>query len=366
VASWFAVLKETVRDFSEDGGTQQAAALSYYTVFSLPPLLILLVTLLGLVLDPGDVERLVSGEAAAMLGPAADQLRTILEHADRPGNNRGLAGVLGVAALLFGATGAFMALQGALNRMWEVRPDPAQGGVKRMLVKRVFSFGMLLTIGFLMLVSLVLSTLLQAFGDVIARVLPEPFSVGFLDLLTQVVSLLVIAVLFGLIFKYLPDAQVAWRDIAVGALATTVLFMVGKVALGVYLGRSDPGSAFGAAGSLALLLVWIYYSAMIVFLGAEFTQAWATAHGREIVPERGAVRVIEQARAVRPGTAAATAAPAAAAPAAEALPVRQADAPVGRPVAAGRPLRGRRLLATLGGAVLLHWLQDRPETASRG
>jgi membrane protein len=142
---WLALLRATFSDFAEDGGAQQAAALSYYTVFSLPPLLILLVTILGVVLDPADVERLVTGQAAALLGPTADELSTILEHAERPGASRGVAGVVGIAALLFGATGAFMALQGALNRMWEVAGPP---GVASGMLKRIFSFGMLLTVGF--------------------------------------------------------------------------------------------------------------------------------------------------------------------------------------------------------------------------
>ena len=287
------VVKDTFRDFGEDEGTRLAAALSYFTVFSIPPMLMLIVAVLGAVFDPADVERLLAGQAGQVMGPAGAELRNIMAAAERPGGGRGLASVLSVAGLLFGATGAFMQLQGALNRIWEVKPDPEQGGVRRMLVKRIFSIGMLLTLVFLLLVSLVLTTFLEAFGGALAGVLPAPLSGAFLKLLTLGATLVVITLLFAVLFKYMPDAVVSWRDVRVGAVTTALLFLAGKYALTLYLGRSDPGSAFGAAGSLALLLVWIYYSAIIVFLGAEFTQAWARAHGREIAPEPGAVRVLE-------------------------------------------------------------------------
>lgn len=292
------VVKETFRDFGQDEGTRLAAALSYFTVFSIPPMLMIIVAILGAVFDPADVERLLAGQAGQVMGPAGEELRNIMEAADRPGGERGLTAVLSIAGLLFGATGAFIQLQGALNRIWEVKPDPEQGGVRRMLVKRVFSMGMLFTLVFLLLVSLVLTTFLEAFGGALAGVLPSPLSGAFLKLLTLGATLVVITALIAVLFKYMPDAVVSWRDVRVGAFTTALLFLAGKYALTLYLGRSDPGSAFGAAGSLALLLVWIYYSAIIVFLGAEFTQAWAHAHGREIVPEPGAVRVIEATRGV--------------------------------------------------------------------
>lgn len=294
------VVKQTFRDFGEDEGTRLAAALSYFTVFSIPPLLMLVVVILGAMLDPQDVEKLLAGQAGAIMGPAGAELREIMQHAERPGGGRGLASVLGIIGLVFGATGAFLQLQGALNRIWEVKPDPEQGGVKRMLLKRVFSLGMLLTMVFLLLVSLILTTLLEAFGDAVGAVLPDPFSGVFLKALTLAFSFLVVVLLFAMMFRYMPDAEVSWKDVRVGAVVTALMFSVGKYALTLYLGRSDPGSAFGAAGSLALLLVWIYYSAIILFLGAEFTQAWANAHGRAIVPEAGAVRVLESTRVVRP------------------------------------------------------------------
>lgn len=284
------IVKQTFRDFLDDHCTRLAAALSYYTIFSLPPLLILLMLILGAVLDPQDVERLVEGQVGSLMGPAgAEGIRSILMSARQPELNRGLAAVMGVAALLFGAIGAFVELQNALNTVWEVEPDPERGGVRRFITQRIMSFGMLLTIAFLLLVSLVISSVLAVFGDTLGSMLPDPFSGVVLRIISIGVSLAVISLLFALLFRFVPDAEVAWKDIWVGAAVTAALFTVGKFALGLYLDRSDPGSAFGAAGSLALLLLWIYYSAIILFLGAEFTQSWAKRRGSGVVPAEGAI-----------------------------------------------------------------------------
>lgn len=300
MSSWSDVLKNTFRGFGEDRGTRLAAALSYYTVFSLPPLLVLLFLGLGAVLDAQQVEALLQGQVGELLGPAgAEQIRTILEEAEQPDLSRGIAAALGVGALLLGAVGAFVELQNALNTVWEVGPDPDQGGLRRFVSQRVVSFGMLLMIAFLLLVSLVISAGLAAFGETLAELLPGPASGVLLQVVNAAVALAAITLLFALLFRYVPDAEVAWRDVWIGALGTALLFTAGKFALGIYLGRSDPGSAFGAAGALALLLVWIYYSAAIFFLGAEFTQAYATGRGSGIAPAEGAVRIVERRERAR-------------------------------------------------------------------
>jgi membrane protein len=223
-----------------------AAALAYYTVFALPPLLILIMMIVGSFVSRESVQEALSGQVGAMIGSdGARTVQTMITQSKQPG---------------------------------------ASGG----------SLGMVLGIAFLLLVSLALSAALSAVGGAIGALIPgsSPVVVGILQTL---VSLVVITLLFAAIFKVLPDAQIAWRDVWVGALVTAVLFEVGKWAIGLYLGNSNPGKAYGAAGSLAVLLVWIYYTAMIVLFGAEFTQTWATRRGSGIHPEEGAVKVTEGA-----------------------------------------------------------------------
>ena len=293
----FQLVKDTFSGFSEDDCPTMAAALSYYTVFSLPPLLVLLLTLLGAVMDPQDIQGNIEAQIGSAMGPdGAEQVRTILANADRPGGGGAGPAILSVVALLLGATGVFGQLQAALNKAWGVAPDPEKGGIKSMILKRVFGIGMVLGLAFILLVSLVVSAVLSAFGDELVRYLPSGLSAPLLEAVNFVASLAVISLLFAAIFKVMPDAEIAWRDVAVGAVVTALLFVAGKFALGVYLGQSKPGEAFGAAGALALMLVWIYYSSMIVLLGAEFTQVWAERRGSGIVPERGAVRVVRETR----------------------------------------------------------------------
>ena len=291
LAQGFDLAKRTLKDFSDDECATMAAALSYYTVFAPPPLLILLIMIAGAVWDPEDVRGALEGQFAGLMGPdAAQTVHGMITQADRPGTGGALATVVSVVALLFGATGTFIQLQSALNRTWEVAPDPEQGGIKNFITKRFLSLGMVLGIAFLLMVSLALTTAISAFGGMLGGGLSKPV----LAILEFVLSFGVITLLFAATFKVLPDAAIAWRDVWVGAVATAVLFMIGKFLLGFYLGRSDPGSAFGAAGSLALMLVWIYYAAMILLLGAEFTQAWVEHRGATIEPEPGAVRVVER------------------------------------------------------------------------
>jgi membrane protein len=298
----FAILKQSVRDFIDDDAPTMAAALSYYTVFSLPPLLVLLLMLLGAVLDPQDVQGTVESNIRGLMGPeGSSQVRTIIASADRPGSGNVLTTVLGLVALLLGATGVFGQLQAALNRAWEVGPDPEQGGLRSFVMKRIFSLGMVLGLAFVLLVSLVLSAALSAFGDSLAALLPEGLSGPLLHGINLVISFGVITLLFASMFKVLPDATIAWRDVWIGAGFTAFLFTVGKFFLGLYLGRSNPGEAFGAAGALALMLVWIYYSSMIVLFGATLTRMWTERYGGGVRPEQGAVEVVEQEVEVQRG-----------------------------------------------------------------
>jgi membrane protein len=287
------LLKDAFKDFSDDECPVRAAALSYYVVFSLPPLLILILLIASAVFDPAEVQRALTQQMGGFMGPqGAQEIGTIMQEAERPGG-RGLKALLGIAAIVFGATGSFLQLQSALNRAWEVEPDPKQGGIKNMVFKRFLSLGMVLGIAFLLLVSLALSAALTAVGGMIGRIIPGGSEV-VAQIFNFILSFVVITGLFAAIYKVLPDARIAWKDVWVGAVVTSLLFTIGKFLLGLYLGRSNPGEAFGAAGSLALLLVWIYYSSMIVLFGAEFTQAWAIRKGSGIVPKEGARRLNDE------------------------------------------------------------------------
>jgi membrane protein len=246
-------LKRILRDFSEDECSVRAAALAYYTVFALPPLLILLTLVVGLFWDPVEVQRSLETQFSTLVGSdGASAIRDMLDHAKSPGTGP-VATILGVLALLFGALGAFMQLQGALNKAWEVKPDPKKGGVRQFIAKRVLSAGMILAVAFLLMVSLAVSAVLSALGATLAFV-PEPA----LQALDLTLSLAVITVMFAAIFRFLPDAEIAWRDVWVGALFTSMLFVLGKFAIGFYLGRSAPGDAFGAARAQAGKQGWIY------------------------------------------------------------------------------------------------------------
>jgi membrane protein len=282
--------KDTFKEFSQDEATWKAAALSYFTVFALAPLLAILLQVASLIWDPGQVRDALTGQFQALMGrDVARQVQTMMMSAEqKTTSGSGFRLVLSIAGLLFGATGAFVSLQTALNRAWEVQPDPKRGGIKNFITKRFLSLGMLLGVAFLLLVSLALTAALGAVGDTLFGGLGAVVA----QVLNFILSFAVISLLFAAIFKVLPDAKVAWRDVWVGAIATAAFFVVGKLLIGLYIGQSDPGSAFGAAGALAVLLVWIYYAAVIVLLGAEFTQAWMRHHGREIEPEAGAVRMV--------------------------------------------------------------------------
>jgi membrane protein len=286
------IIKESVQDFLEDDCMDSAAALSYYTIFSLPAILVLILMLVGTVMNPSDVRGGFEGQLQALMGPSAgEQIRTIIQQAEQKPHNGAIPTLLGIAGLLFGATGAFGQLQKTLNRTWDVEPDPNQGGIKNFLTKRLFSFGMILVVAFFLLVSLVVSAVLTGLGSRLGGSLPAGLSGPLLEVLNTLVSLGVVTLLFAAIFKVMPDASITWRSVWVGAAVTAVLFVVGKFLIGFYLGKSNPGQAYGAAGSLAVLLLWIYYSSLILLFGADFTETWAKRRGEGLEPEPGAVRV---------------------------------------------------------------------------
>jgi membrane protein len=292
------LLKATVKDFGDDECGVRSAALAYYTIFALPPLLILLVKIAGAVWSPQDVQGALEGQFGSMLGESGKaQIHQMMAHGQQAGGGL-FATIASTVGLILGAAGLFLSLQEALNRAWEVKPDPAKGGARVFILKRLLSMGMVLGIGFLLAVSLALTAGISAMGGALGGAVPE----AVLHLVTFAVSFVVLSLLFAALFKFLPDAKVAWSDVWVGGAVTGLLFVIGKFALGIYLGRSKPGDAFGAASALAAMLVWAYYAGMILLLGAEFTQQWVKRRGTSgIEPKEGAVRVVESEDLVRPG-----------------------------------------------------------------
>jgi membrane protein len=282
------LVKETFAEWSRDKASRLAAALSYYTIFSVAPLLIIAIAVAGLVFGREAAARQLAAEAQGLLGPqAAEAIQGMLQSAGKTGAGI-VATAVGVGTLLLGASGAFAQLQDALNTIWEVKPKAGRG-VRGMLRDRFLSFSLVLAIGFLLLVSLVLSAALAAVGKYLAGILPV--SSALMQGLNFALSFAVTTFLFALIFKVLPDVRIRWRDVWIGAAVTALLFSVGRFLIGLYLGRSSVSSAYGAAGSLVVLLVWIYYSAQILLLGAEFTQVYASKFGNGMTPKPNAERV---------------------------------------------------------------------------
>jgi membrane protein len=264
--------KHAANAWMEHEGTRLAAALSLYSLLSLAPLVILSLAIASLAFDRSAAQKALVSEFSSMIGTGGAQaIETVIQYGKTPSVG-GFASALGILTLLVGASSVFGELQSALNKIWEVKSRHNRGVIE-FARSRLFSFAMVLAIGFLLLISLVLSTALTAFGDYFSARLLIPKS--FLRISNALVSLVGIVLLLALIMKYVPDTRVRWRDVWQGALATALLFAVGKALLGLYLGKAAVGSAYGAAGSLIVVIVWVYYSAMIFYFGAEFTKASA-------------------------------------------------------------------------------------------
>jgi membrane protein len=269
------MLKETASKWSEHQAPRLGASVAFYSLLSFAPLLIMLVTLAGLVFDPQTTQKTLIDQARTTIGGrGADTVQALLTSAQKPSAGI-VASIIAFITLLFGASGVFVELRDALNTIWETQPTN-QGGIKGLLKDRLFSFGMVLSVGFLLLTFLVISAGLSFLGKYFGQIVPIPVSV--LEVINVLVSLAVITALFALMFKYVPAASIGWHDVMIGAVGTAVLFTIGKFLLGFYLGKASVGSAYGAAGSLVAVIVWIYYSAQIFFFGAEFTHVYAYHH----------------------------------------------------------------------------------------
>ncbi|HUM11496.1 MAG TPA: YihY/virulence factor BrkB family protein [Myxococcaceae bacterium] len=301
------LVKETVTRWTEDKASTLAAALAYYALFSLAPLVLIAVAVAGLVFGRQAAEGQLYTQLAGLIGDSGGKaVQELVANLHRQQGGGVVATAVGLATLFFGASGVFAQLQESMNTIWKASP-PTTNGIVDFFRVRLLSFSMVLGVGFLLLVSLVLSAVLAAVGDYLGTFLPGGAAVG--QALNATVSLVVITALFAMIYRMLPDTYVAWRDVWLGALVTSLLFTIGKSAIGFYLGKASVASSYGAAGSVVILLLWVYYSAMILYLGAEFTQVYSMRHGSRRaathapVPDRREGRDLE--RLIPPGGAAA-------------------------------------------------------------
>jgi membrane protein len=290
VSDILALVKATATEFSNNNAFRHAAALSYYTIFSLPPLLLIVITSASAVYGGealtgqiyGQIKGLVGADAAAFLQESIAKF-TLQQ-------KTGLATAVGLGALIFAATTFFVTLQESINDIWNLKVKTTGIGVGQYLRQRFLSFGLILSVALLLLTSFVISAFLGIFTGYLQRILPDIGLIA-IRLVDITLSLVVTTVLFGMIYRFLPDAIIRWRDVGIGAFITALLFILGKYLISFYISKADPGSAFGAAGSAIVLLVWIYYSSLIIFFGAEFTQEFADTYGQKVQPRSYAVRV---------------------------------------------------------------------------
>jgi len=288
-----ALVKRTISEAGDDKLPRLAASLAYYTLLSLSPLLILAVAVAGLAFGEEAARGQIAQQLQGLFGAeAGDAIQAMMAHAKQPSS--GILGtIVGIVVLLFGASGVFGELQDSLNTIWEVQPRPGRG-ILGIVKDRFFSFTMVVGVAFLLLVSLVVSAGLAALGDWLTSFAGAEW---LWQALNFVVSLAMITLLFALLFKVVPDVKLRWKNVWLGAVVTAGLFTLGKFLIGLYVGKAGVASPYGAAGSLVVIVVWVFYSAHILFIGAEFTQVHTRAMGSSVEPKRGAVAVTEEARA---------------------------------------------------------------------
>ena len=272
--STLGLIKKVFSDWNDHDDSSLGASLAFYTILSLSPLLVLAIAVASLVFDRSTAMHQISGQIEGMVGSAGAQaISAALESAQKNSAHGGLATAISLIVVLFSASGVFTALRSALNRIWEVTPG-SSGGLKSLIRERFFSFGMVLAVAFLLLASLILSALLAAASTFLGGLIPIPKALAvIIDLIVSIAS---VALVFALTFRYVPETPVHWREAWKGGLVTSVLFTLGKYAIGAYIAKAAVGSAYGAAGSVVIVIVWVYYTAQIVFLGAEFTHVIGT------------------------------------------------------------------------------------------
>jgi membrane protein len=283
VKKFVGIFKETLKVWWAREPFNNSVIVAYYTIFSLPGLLVIVINVAGYFFGTDRVAEEISSQVGGLLG--TDTVEDVEDIAERAGETRGtvLSTILSVLTLLFGATGVFYQVQQIFNKIWEVEPKPKQKFL-RIIRDRLFSLGLVLVVGFLLLVSLVLSAALAALSEWVGGRTPEEAVTFVFSVLDFLVSLGVVTLLFAAMFKVLPDAKIAWKDVWVGAIVTAILFSIAKIGLGLYFGKSEPSSAYGAAGTIVLIMLWVSYAGLILFFGAEFTKLWVARKGRKPPP----------------------------------------------------------------------------------
>jgi membrane protein len=285
----WSVLKQAGSGFSDDKVTKLSASLAYYTVFSIGPVIIVIIYFAGVIYGRDAIQGTIFGQIKDLVGAdAAAQIQSMIKSAALSSGGR-LAAIIGIVTLVIGATTVFGEIQDSINQIWNLKPKPKKGWLK-MLTNRLLSFSVIISLGFILLVSLVLTGLIEALMGHLQARFPN-VTVVVLYIINLLITFGIITTLFGVIFKVLPDAIIKWKDVVVGSMVTAVLFMLGKFAITFYIGKSNVGGTYGAAGSLVVLLLWVYYSSVILYFGAEFTKAYATHFGSPIHPSQYAVWV---------------------------------------------------------------------------
>jgi membrane protein len=292
VISWLKIAWTAAKSWKTDNAFKHAASVSFYTLFSLAPVLVIALSVAALFLGKEAAAKQLQEQVTALVGPASGEMIKSAIEASSTRKESKIATAIGIGLLIFGATTVFAQLQESMNQIWDVRSKPRKHGWLVLIGHRLLSFAMVLTIGFLLLVSLVLTTAItHALGYVRGGALDSP---GLMQAADLSVGLVVITILFALLFKVLPDVQLRWRDVAISAVVTAVLFTGGRYLIAFYLSHSTVASVYGAAGSLVALLIWIYYSCAILFYGVEFTRAYRQAHRLRVIPKESAVLVREE------------------------------------------------------------------------
>lgn len=292
IKKYFHVLKEAGSGFSQDNCAKLSAALSYYTMFAIGPLLVIIISLSALFYGRDAVQGRIYGQIKGLVGhDAALQIQEIIKNSQHASNGV-VATVIGTVILVIGATGIFTEIQDSINFIWSLRAKPKRGIIKY-LINRLLSFSLIVSLGFLLIVSLVISALLDILSDRLTRFFPDT-TVYIFYVVNLAIIFAIISLLFAIIFKVLPDGKIKWRDALIGACFTSALFIVGKAAIGFYVGRSNLGATYGTAASVIIILTWVYYTSLILYFGAEFTKAYALEYGGGIVPDDTAVFIIKR------------------------------------------------------------------------